>query len=312
LGDSNVFYFGGMNGFDRIVATSFAPSVHRPSEYVKGIQVNNEKLNIRGNVNSINLSHDRNHISFSIGLIDFINTSNATIQYRLEGADDKWKVTQPGELIINFASLSPGEYVLKLQPTNRNLDTQVQTADFAFAISPPFWQTWWFISLVVIVLSSLLYAFFVYRLNQKLEILRIRDNISRDLHDDIGGTLSSIRIYTEMLRNRPEEKSLLNLIQENVLLVLDKLDVITWASNPKNDFFQNLFKEMEQFVIPLFHSNQIAYTFRIENIPLANAVPGQFRQQLYLIFKEAVSNIIKHARCSKVDIAIQKKTSIFS
>ena len=93
-----------------------------------------------------------------------------------------------------FTSLAAGNYEFNVAASIDGENWFEAKNSFSFRIVPPFWETWWFISLVAIVVGSSIYILYKYQLNKKLEVERFRLRVSRDLHDDIGSTLSSINI----------------------------------------------------------------------------------------------------------------------
>ena len=131
-------------------------------------------------------------------------------------------------------------------------------------------------------------------LHQQKE-LEIRNRISRDLHDDVGATLSSVKVYSEILKDNPNNSVIAELIKENATEMIDRLELIAWAADSRFDHFGSLLSKMEKFSKPLFETKQINYSFSAEGIESSIATPGEVRQNILLIFKEAINNIIKHS-----------------
>ncbi|HRB50970.1 MAG TPA: tetratricopeptide repeat protein [Niabella sp.] len=138
------------------------------------------------------------------------------------------------------------------------------------------------------------------RLQQELEI---RTQIASDLHDDMGSSLSSIHIFSELLRKKGlDSNELLSKIEANAKDTLEALDDIIWLVKPSNDKFSNLGTHIREFSVPLFESKEINFEIEfpdsISEIPL----PMETRRNIYLIIKESVNNLIKYSECTSASI----------
>jgi signal transduction histidine kinase len=125
--------------------------------------------------------------------------------------------------------------------------------------------------------------------------LEIRNKLSRDLHDDIGATLSSVKAYSEILLEQPDVPGIASIIKENASEMLEQLEVIAWAMDPRFDNVEGVIGKMKKYAIPLLHANHTTYNFNAEGVGTLNEVRGEVRQNIFLIFKEALTNIIKYA-----------------
>src|ERR1051326_9618938 len=67
-------------------------------------------------------------------------------------------------------------------------------------ITPPFWKTWWFYGICAVFISGSIYFFYRYRINELLKRQAIRNKIAQDLHDNVGSTLSSISVYSQVAK----------------------------------------------------------------------------------------------------------------
>jgi len=175
---------------------------------------------------------------------------------------------------------------------------------YNFYILRPWYQQWWFYTLLVILLAAVLFGLYKYRVNQLLKLERLRRKIASDLHDDIGSTVSSINIYTQLIKNGQRTEAYVDAIQANTAEVISSLDELVWNVNPKFDSLEQLVDKMKLFALPLLSDNNIACRFdaTIENGK--KLLTPEWRTHIYLIFKEAVNNAIKHAQCTECNIRI--------
>jgi two-component sensor histidine kinase len=251
-------------------------------------------------------SHDVNNFVFKWAVTDYKNPLNNQYYYRLQGIDKDWRYAGNRGL-VQFASLSPGDYTLLLKGKNSNGVNADKILQFHFEVMAPFWHTWWFFSLLIVAICAFFYFLYKYRLAQVLKIEKLRNKISLDLHDDIGSTLSSISILSEMaLHNKKEDSSLemLSEIKQNSISLMERMDDIVWSINPHNDTMESLFLRIKTFAAKLFEAREIDYKIDIdENIKQIH-VEMENRQHIYLIMKEAINNIMKYAACTVAQIKV--------
>jgi len=141
----------------------------------------------------------------------------------------------------------------------------------------------------------------------KKKELEIRNRITRDLHDDIGATLSSVKAYSELLKNNPDNPVIAELIRENASDMIEQLEVILWATNPQFDRFESLHSQMQKYAVPLLKAKLIAYNFNVEGLSPSDQIPVEVRQNIFLIFKEAINNIIKYSSAENCFISLYRQ-----
>jgi signal transduction histidine kinase len=159
-----------------------------------------------------------------------------------------------------------------------------------------------------IVLLGIL-SFFVYknyRTRQKLNLQTLRNKIASDLHDDVGSTLSSISIFSQMAQQQSKETiPLLETIGESSRKMLDAMADIVWTINPENDQFEKIISRMKNFAYELLGAKNIDFEFNADDAVAHLKLPMEVRKNLYLIFKEATNNMVKYAHANKAMFAIR-------
>jgi two-component system sensor histidine kinase UhpB len=153
----------------------------------------------------------------------------------------------------------------------------------------------------------------VHRARQQIEIEKLRNNIARDLHDDMGSALSSINIISKVVLENPGEKENIQehfkKIHENSGYMLESMSDIVWAINPANDAFEKVLFKMKEFASDILEPLNMQYEF-IQSGELAGIqLSLKNRKDLYLIFKEAINNVAKYSHCTKVTISISHHNS---
>jgi signal transduction histidine kinase len=135
----------------------------------------------------------------------------------------------------------------------------------------------------------------------------IRNKIAQDLHDDIGSTLSSISILSNLaLKEKNTDQTLLTMheIKDSSVTLMEKMDDIVWSINPINDSLENLFSRIRRFATALFEAKNIDYTLLISDAVHPVQLPIEWRQHIYLICKEAINNLVKYSEATKASIQV--------
>ena len=156
-------------------------------------------------------------------------------------------------------------------------------------------------------------SFFVYRnyrTRQKLKLQTLRNKIARDLHDDVGSTLSSISIFSQMAQEQSKETiPLLETIGESSRKMLDAMADIVWTINPENDQFEKIILRMRSFAYELLGAKNIDFEFEADEDVAKMKLPMEVRKNLYLIFKEATNNLVKYSGASRVFFTVKKEVN---
>ncbi len=154
----------------------------------------------------------------------------------------------------------------------------------------------------------LLLSFFIYntiRTRQKLKLQTLRNKIASDLHDDVGSTLSSISIFSEMAKAQSSEVTpMLDQIGESSRKMLDAMADIVWTINPENDQFEKIILRMKSFAFELLGAKKIDFEFNADDSVSKLKLPMDVRKNLFLIFKEATNNMVKYSEADKASFAI--------
>jgi|GEM_PF-1550269 len=251
------------------------------------------------------IPYNHNFIAFEFGAVRLKNNEGIDYQYILDGIDNTWSEFSPRRY-VSYNSLPPGKYTFKVRAKIVNNNNDEPITQYAFVIVPPFYKTIWFVLLIIILLASIGYFIYRSRIENLIKLEKIRTKIASDLHDDVGSTLSSISIMSDILHtqidNAPKAEDMINKIGTNAHNMLDSMDDIIWTVNPTNDKFQNLDLRIREYAIPLFETKNITFSFNTpENLHML-ALAMDIKRNIFLIAKEAVNNLVKYSQCSHADI----------
>ncbi len=162
----------------------------------------------------------------------------------------------------------------------------------------------------------LVLAFFIYRNyrnRQQLKLMVLRNKIASDLHDDIGSTLSSISIFSQMAQQQSKDVvPLLESIGDHSRKMLDAMADIVWTIKPENDQFEDIILRMKSFAFELLGAKNIDFEFRADETVSKMKLPMEVKKNLYLIFKEATNNLVKYSNAEKALFEIKSEKNNLS
>jgi signal transduction histidine kinase/ligand-binding sensor domain-containing protein len=288
--------------------------------YITGISENGKMIHpvFKNNQKTIDLNYYQNNLSFDFAIIDFINSEDNLLLYKLDNWDNDFLKTKTGS--VNYNKLPPGEYVFHVLGINHN-GTENKIGDsIRIIIHPPFWKTTWFIILFSLVLLTILILIVRYvaqrNLKEKLLMLekeqaveKERNRISRDMHDDLGSGLTKIAIMSEVVKKQihdPEKaKHQLENISQSSRELVDNLQDIIWILNPRNDTLENLAAYIREYSLKFFEPFETNILFDYpEKFPEIK-LSEETRRNIFLVTKESFNNIAKHAWCNTVKVSLK-------
>jgi hypothetical protein len=269
---------------------------------LKKILVNNKQIKLPKNGN-IFLSVQENDL-----LLEFNQLENPNNEYyyrlKVDAVDSSWiKSTYP---VVHFQNLENGKYIFQFKAKKTNIFQLTITKEIPF-----YYETWFYLTLffyIIIFIGVVIYLFILYDFRQKLRLQGVRNQIAADLHDEVGSNLNSIAIFVEVLRQKasPDILPILDKIIENSKESVTLMQDTVWTINPKNDSVEKLFERMRSFASQYLANVGIPLDFVIEaDLKKVNFSMEQ-RKNIYLIFKEAINNIVKHSQASKASVLILK------
>ncbi len=320
LSSKGKIYFGNDKSLCVFNPNKVKLSDYSPPVYITSVKYGNIKEDeslINNPSGDIKLDFNQNDIRINFASLDYSNPNKNIYKYKLEGLENNW-VPADNNNFVSYTNLSPGEYRFIVMGSNSNGVWSKNIAAINIIISPPFWLTWWFISLVIMFMIILIYIIYRIMLIKKLkyavEIERIkieeRDKVRRktaaDFHDEIGHRLTRISILTELIKRKLPESyvsivPLLNKISENSAQLYSGTKDFIWSIEPKNNSLYDLIIRLKDFGDDIFNDtdihfevNEIAERFRKEFLTV------DLRRHLALIFKEGMNNSLKYSNSKNI------------
>ncbi|MET0392215.1 MAG: two-component regulator propeller domain-containing protein [Chitinophagaceae bacterium] len=259
------------------------------------------------------LSYRENFLSFDFNAFEFNYPDKVRFAYRLSGFSEDW-IYSDKKRSATYTNIPPGHYVFEMKAANSE-GLWSEPTRFMLYIRPAFWQTLAFKIMVALLLAGALYALYKYRINQLLKLQRVRNRISADLHDDIGSTISAVRISNAMAMRRMNDdpakaEPILSEMNEDLKKIGESLDDIVWNINTPNTNWKDLLARMRRYAAQTLENSNIAYELNFDEPLHELPLSLECRRDLFLVYKEAVSNAARHARASRVSITIKFTASL--
>jgi ligand-binding sensor domain-containing protein/signal transduction histidine kinase len=265
----------------------------------------------------LELPHQHNNLLFRYITISHRNPQETVYQYKLEGFDTNWSMPIT-KTEIAYTNLPAGEFTLLLRASNNCGEWTGELTKYSFRIKPPFWQTWWFGLLSVsVILGGIFASQKAYSNYQTRKVLAfeklkqvaesdIRKQIAQDFHDELGNRLAAITTQSSVLKMKidknSENRQIVKEIEENARkLYTDTKDFI-WTIDPESNRLNELVIYIKDFGEKLYQFSGIEFIVKNEISDEFQDVvlPAGWSIQLIMVFKEAMTNALKHAQAKHV------------
>ncbi|MEL6821497.1 MAG: two-component regulator propeller domain-containing protein [Calditrichota bacterium] len=310
--EDGTLWSGGPKGLLKLDTDNFRASKKQPELQFTEFKIFDRPVKAAGKhlpaaaySDELRLSWRDNLFSLEFSLMDYRTIDRARYFYKLDGFHDDFVASRLGNR-VEFTNLDPGRYVLHVRGVNSSGGEA--TRQMSITITPPVWATWWFRALVIALVAALLYGLHRYRLNQMLKVERTRTRIARDLHDEVSANLSSINFFSDAVARSGEDvlaeaaQKYLGLINESASGAKSAMDDIIWAINPQHDDWGAFLARLRRYASDLLASREIDYNIQIPEDKASEKVSMEVQRDLWLIFKEIITNAIRHSECSRMEI----------
>jgi signal transduction histidine kinase len=275
---------------------------------------------------SVRIPSGRHRFEFRYSGLSFVAPEKVSFKYRLAGLEREWTDAGTKRAVI-YSYLPPGRYQFQVTACNSDGVWNATGASLAFAIQPYFWQTTWFYFVAGPLLAVLLTGSALWiarwrmrgkfkRLERQRTVERERTRIARDIHDNLGANLTRISLLSQSAHgelNNPEQAAVrLNQIYDTTRELTRALDEIVWAVNPEHDTLDSLANYLGKFARNFLDT--LAIRCRLD-LPVQLPpwpVTAEVRHNLFLAFKEALHNVVKHAAASEVSISLTTDDQAFT
>ncbi|QEM11241.1 two-component regulator propeller domain-containing protein [Mucilaginibacter rubeus] len=297
-----------------------------PHVFIKSVQLMKEDGEKRSSIDLddwAELQHNQNHLSISFLGVYLKNPDAVSYQYKLVGLDSAFSSPMRNN-VVNYPSLPPGKYTFRVKAISPDGQVSPKMASFSFVIIPPFYQTFYFRLLAIVLLVLL--GFGVQNLVHQRKIkrekaieamkreekLKIRQQTAEDFHDDLGNKLTRITVLSEILnakidKGQADQRGIVDQIKQNAASLYNGTKDILWALDPKSDNLYETLNHIREIGIEVFHDVPVDFEFAAvdEDIQLIK-LPMEYSRNITMIFKELLNNILKHADAGLVTFELDQ------
>lgn len=288
------------------------------SQFPLRTQDESKLLDLHASGNLLQLPPRHTKVEFAFTALSFSSPENVQFRYRLKGFDTEW-IEAGTRRNATYPRLPAGQYEFEVTACNEAGVWNKTGFHLPFVVRPFFWQTWWFGALLVMTFTAAVIAAVRYvsfrRLRQQMRSLeqqavldKERARIAKDLHDDLGARMTQMTLVLELaLQQRPEPNAVIGTVQDGLVAareVIKSLDAAVWAVNPANNTLPELVAYIGQFGMEFLQQANIRCALDLPDHPPERPVSAELRHSLFLIVKEALNNVVRHAHASEVRLQI--------
>ena len=302
----NTLFAGGANGFTTIYPNYIKTNSKPPLIYFNKVHIELTGANQfdTTNLEAKYFTIPNNVIQTNIYFtgINYSNPARTVFAYRITEQSKNW-VNLSTQNFLTLIGISPGTYHLQVQAFNEDgIPSEIKELTLIFL--PKWYQTWWFKVLIILTIAAVFYGLYKFRINHLKKEEKIRIQVASDLHDELGSTLNSVKIFTNLALMEKENTSHLEKIKEATQSAISGVKDIIWVLDDKRDTLDHLLARINQFAKPICEANGISYNQQSggnENYKLGK----EEKRNLYMIIKESINNSIKYAECTVIELLIK-------
>ena len=259
--------------------------------------------------------------------LSFVAPEKMQFQYRLEGLEKDWVDAASSKRVIEYSYIPPGNYTFHVRACNSDGVWNETGASLAVLVLPHFWQTFWFHALTILAAVAFVVGIvlFITRRRMRLKLERIerqqalereRTRIAKDIHDHLGANLTRISLLSQSahgeLENPAQAAAQLDRIYDTSRELTRSMDEIVWAVNPQHDTLDSLASYLgnfaQEYLISINIRCRLDVPLHLPHWPIT----AEMRHNVFLAFKEALHNVVKHSAADEVFIFLATETGGFT
>ena len=314
-------WFASSEGLIGIDAAASTRERRPPRIYIDQVQIDRTTAP----AGPVTVPPGRHQIDFSFVAPNYSAPEKVRVKHQLVGFDFSWIETE-GERRASYVHLPPGNYTMRVIAANQDGLWTEGGASLAVVVVPAWWQRWWFGAALVAGFTGMvvwLVRFWshrrlkrrLHRLQREHALEKERARIARDLHDELGGSLTQIRMLADRLkRHAPnaEAQTVAAQLSTRTRRLTGELESIVWTVSPKNNTWDRLAAFIGQYAMRFFRDTPIACTVHgVDLIPVLPLRPDE-QHHVLAVAKEALNNILKHAQATRVKVTMSAEGDAFT
>lgn len=257
--------------------------------------------------NPVRIRPGAERVQFQYTALSLVAPEKVCYRCRLDGFDRAW-VNMENKRAAQYTQVPPGNYRFRVIACNNDGVWSPDGDSLAVIIAPFWWETTWFKLLALALVGAFIFGVLRQRRIRLREMERLRVRIAGDLHDELGSSLWSIALLSQMLKKHgkmgDDERRDADEIHRIARQTSNAIRDIVWIINPAFDTVQDIVQRMKDFAGTMLRGAE--YQLNCEGLNLSRRLTLGFRENVFLIFKEILTNVAKHARASNVEICFKE------
>jgi signal transduction histidine kinase len=327
-GSNDRLWFSTSKGVASLDVKQFRPNTNPPPVMIESVLVDDLAPTQSWTAASLVLQPGDERLEIHYTSLNLGAPDRARFRYRLEGHENNW--TEAGDArVVRYSKLPPGQY--RFQVTAANEDGVWNEAGAILGVEvlpppPPLWKKWWFIAgcavLAVGLVAGSVHYFSTQRLERQLAVMRQQEalereraRIARDIHDQVGASLTQVALLGELVETDKDSPADVQehaqQISQTARETTRALDEIVWTVNPQNDTLDGLVNYICKNAQDYLAVAGVRYRFEVPAELPAKSVAPDVRHNIFLASKEAVTNVVRHAKASAAWIRLRLEPSFF-
>ena len=319
-------WFSTSRGLVTVDPQSVATNTLPPSVVIERVQVDDDVFLLSaGAKRKMSIPPGQHRFEIGYTALSFVASDQLRFKYRLQKLSSDW-VSVGTKRAVNFNYMPPGDYEFEVTACNNDGVWSESGARLAFTVLPFFWQTLWFRlaagGFLIASAGGIVWFETRRRMRRKLEqierqraIENERSRIARDIHDDLGSTLTRITMLSDPTRGEPgdtpQTAGNIGQIHQTARELTRSMDEIVWAINPQHDTLDSLVTYLEKYTQDFLSTAAIRCRL---DVPLQFPVvhlSAEVRHNLFLAVKEALHNVVKHSGAAQVRVTLELQAAAF-
>ena len=263
----------------------------------------------------VELGYEENSLSVDFSTLAYMSAH--MIQYTLDPIDKEWIIADKNNQAI-YSYLPPGRYVLKFKTIDSEGHTEISPLSLVIRIDPPFWKSWWFYSLLVLLAGGLLFWLDKARMQRKETMQKMRSNIAGNLHEEVNTALNNINILSEMAKLKAEtepqkSKEFIEQIHSRSHNMIIAMDDMLWSISPDNDSMEKTVARMQEFIDAQNNRRSVNISMLVDGKVKLLKLDMQLRHELFILFKETIRILVNASAVDcKIHVAMDKSNLLYS
>jgi ligand-binding sensor domain-containing protein/two-component sensor histidine kinase len=304
--------FGSSNHFIAFDPKKIIQSDSLPDVAISGFKILNKPVAVDSLLNLKRIELGPNQNAITIELSYLLYGCNSILKYKLEGIDKDWIHADVTNQAV-YPFLPPGTYTFKALTEGGDGKPSKNITTLIIKVKPLYWQTWWFFGLIIFVGVGLFLWVDKLRMQKIKATESVRNRIATSLTEDMGNSLSSINITSELAKTKIDTdtertKEYINQISDSSNRMVQAMYDMVWSINPGNDTLQHTIDRMKNYAAEMESMYSPSIIFQVDEQAKDLRLRMETRYEMLSIYKEAVNNAARHAQAKYIEVNLQYKS----